>query len=167
VGEAAKNARDRNDLGKEWLGVLLTQSGLIENLAKHGIIGIKTSMLLSQHYFSTITETDTPCDKMKHQQIVGELLHLSRMTRPKASMQVNPLGRRSTNPSHYEYGRSKGLATVFSINQDGGGLSSISHSWLSSLPCPYGNILPSPLSLFFFFSLILFNYLTPNPLIFI
>jgi hypothetical protein len=47
------------------------------------------------------------------------------------------------------------------------GLSSISHSWLSSLRCPYGNILPSPLSLFFHFSPILFIYLTPSALIFI
>jgi hypothetical protein len=32
--------------------------------------------------------------------------------------------------------------------------------------CPYGNILPSPFSLFFLFSLIPFNYLTPSALIF-
>jgi hypothetical protein len=38
---------------------------------------------------------------------------------------------------------------------------------LSSLLCPYGDILPSPLSLFFLFLLILFNYLTPSALIFI
>jgi hypothetical protein len=47
------------------------------------------------------------------------------------------------------------------------GLSSISHSWLSSLLCPYGDILPSPLPLFFHFPLILFIYLTPGALIFI
>jgi hypothetical protein len=93
--EASKNARDRNDLGKNGWGVLLTQSRLIENLAKqHGTVGVETSMLLAKHYFTTITETDIPCDKMKYQQIVGWLLYLSRMTGPEASMQVNLLGSR-------------------------------------------------------------------------
>jgi hypothetical protein len=104
--ELDKRGRPQKMLGiemtweKNGSGVLLTQSGLIENLAKkHGIVGVKTSMPLAQHYFSTITETDIPCDKMMYQQMVGGLLYLSRMTRPEASIQVNLLGRRSTNPS--------------------------------------------------------------------
>jgi hypothetical protein len=99
---------------KNGSGVLLTQSRLIENLAKkHGIVGVKTPMPLAQHYFSTITETDTPCDKMMYQQIVGGLLYLSRMTRPEASIQVNLLGRRSTNPSTTNMEGAKELLRYF------------------------------------------------------
>jgi hypothetical protein len=57
-------------------------------------------MSLAQQYFSTITEMDIPCDKIKYQQIiVGGLFFLSRMTRPEASMQVNLLeGDLQTHP---------------------------------------------------------------------
>jgi hypothetical protein len=94
--------------------VLLTQSGLIENLAKkHGKVGIKTSMPLMPHYFSTITQMDTLCDNMMYQQIVGGLLYLSRMTRPEASIQVNLLERRSTNPSTMNLEGAKDLLRYF------------------------------------------------------
>jgi hypothetical protein len=118
--ELDKRGRPQKMLGiemtweKKGSGVLLTQSGLIENLAKkHGIVGIKTSMPLARHYFSTITETDTPCDKMMYQQIVGGLHYLSRMTRPEASIQVNLLGRRSTNPSTMNMEGAKDLLRYF------------------------------------------------------
>jgi hypothetical protein len=104
--ELDKRGRPQKMLGiemtweKDGSSVLLTQSRLIENLAKqYGIVGVKTSMPLAQHYFSTITETDIPCDKTKYQQIVGGILFLSRMTRPEVPIQVNLLGRRSTSPS--------------------------------------------------------------------
>jgi hypothetical protein len=118
--ELDKRGRPQKMLGiemtwkKNGSGVLLTQSGLIENLAKkHGIVGVKTSMPLAQHYFSTITETDIPCDKMMYQQMVGGLLYLSRMTRPEASIQVNLLGRRSTNPSTMNMEGAKDLLRYF------------------------------------------------------
>jgi hypothetical protein len=70
-------------------------------------------MPLAQHYFLTITETNIPCDKMMYQQIVGGLLYLSRMTRPKVSIQVNLLGKRSTNLSTMNMEGAKDLLWYF------------------------------------------------------
>jgi hypothetical protein len=66
---------------------------------KYGIVGIKISMPLAQQYFLIITDAGIHCGKVVYQQVVGRPFYLSRVTRPEASMQVNLLGRRSTNPS--------------------------------------------------------------------
>jgi hypothetical protein len=79
--------------------VLLTQKGLIETLAKqYGIVGVRTSMPSAPHYFATESESQ-PADKIRYQQIAGGLLFVARMTRPEATIQVNLVGRRATNPS--------------------------------------------------------------------
>jgi hypothetical protein len=117
---AAKNLRIDMTWEKNGFGVLLTLSELIENLPKqHAIVVIETSMLLAQNYLLTITKTDTPCNKTKYQQIVGWLLYLSRMTRPEASIQVNLLGRRPTNPSTTNMEGAKDLWYFLSTKMEG------------------------------------------------
>jgi hypothetical protein len=100
--------------------VLLTQKGLIETLAKqHGIVGIRTSMPLAPHYFAMESESQ-PTDKTKYQQIVGGLLFLARMTRPEATIQVNLVGRRATNPSAVNMEGAKELLLYFLSTKEEG-----------------------------------------------
>jgi hypothetical protein len=55
-------------------------------------------MQSAPHYFVTESESQ-PAIKIKYKQIVGGLLFVARMTRPEATIQVNLVGRRATNPS--------------------------------------------------------------------
>jgi hypothetical protein len=50
------------------------------------------------HYFATESESQ-PANKIRYQQIVAGLLFVARMTWPEATIQVNLVGWRATNPS--------------------------------------------------------------------
>jgi hypothetical protein len=93
--------------------VLLTQNELIETLAKqHRIVGVRASMPSAPHYCS-MEPGSQPTNKMKYQQIAGGLLFLSKMMKPEATVQVNLLGRRATNPSAVNMEGAKELLLYF------------------------------------------------------
>jgi transposase InsO family protein len=86
---------------KNYSEVLLTQCALIEKLAqRHEINGNKNSLPLETRFFTQqTTESSEPCNQTEYQSLIGGLLFITRMTRPEASIQVNRLGRLSSNPS--------------------------------------------------------------------
>ena len=89
--------------------VILTQKNLIDNITKthlpledHGRSGRNASLPLDDEFFKPQKKDEKGLEdpeKRKYQAIIGGLLCLNRMTRPEILIQVNLLGRRSSNPT--------------------------------------------------------------------
>jgi transposase InsO family protein len=101
--ELEKRGKPEKVLGMEvnWVSdceIILTQTGLIENLAAaHGIHGVKHSLPIDPTYYEP--DVSNPANPKTFQGIVGSLLYIARTTRPEISIHVNLLGRRTTIPS--------------------------------------------------------------------
>jgi hypothetical protein len=101
--ELEKRGKPKKVLGMEanWVSdheIVLTQTGLIENLALvHGITGVKHSLPIEP----TCYEPDytSPANQKEFQAIVGSLLYIARTTRPEISIHVSLLGRCTIAPS--------------------------------------------------------------------
>jgi hypothetical protein len=78
--------------------IVLTQTGLIENLAlAHGITGVKHSLPIEPACYEP--DCTSPGNQREFQAIVGSLLYIARTIPPKISIHVNLLGRRTIAPN--------------------------------------------------------------------